>query len=171
MTKSHAAQSKKAQAPEQPQKPGPEHKSLEVFVGKWNMEGQQYESQFGPAAKVSAVETFEWLPGEFFLVHRFDGRLDAQEMACIEIIGYDAASRSYPFHTFYNDGKTNEWQASERDGIWTLTGSWQTSDKSHKVRCTIEFSDAGNTRTGKWERSGDGSKWETFWDVKATKAK
>ncbi|MEK6324240.1 MAG: DUF1579 family protein [Acidobacteriota bacterium] len=175
MTKSNTAESNTAQTPKQPPKPGPEHRRLDVFVGKWSMEGQQYESEFGPAAKLTAVETYEWLPGGFFLVHRFEGGFegggDDQEMACIEIIGHDAASQSYLCHSFYNDGKTNEWQARERDGIWTLTGDWQTAAKSPKVRCTTVFSDAGNTRTGKWERSSDGSKWGTFWDVKATKAK
>ena len=39
-----------------------------------------------------------------------------------------------------------------------------------RLRCTTVFSDGENTRTAKWERSSDGSKWETFWDVKATKA-
>ena len=165
MTKSNAAQ-----AQEQPPKPGPEHKRLDVFSGKWKMEGQQYESPFGPAAELTAVETYVWLPGELFLIHRFEGRMDDQQMACIEIIGYDPSSQSYPFHSFYNDGKTNVWQVRERAGTWTLTGDWQTSGKSQQVRCTIVFSDAGNTRTGKWERSSDGSKWETFWDVKATKA-
>ena len=45
------------------------------------------------------------------------------------------------------------------------------ADKSLKVRCKTVFSDAGSTMTGKWEYSSAGSKWQTFWDVKATKAK
>jgi hypothetical protein len=42
------------------------------------------------------------------------------EAGCIEIIGYDAQSQSYPTHTFYNNGLANEWQSHERDGSWTL---------------------------------------------------
>lgn len=42
--------------------------------------------------------------------------------------------------------------------------------KSTKVRCTLVFGDDGNTMTGKWEMSSDGSQWQTFRDVKATKA-
>ncbi|MFY9558389.1 MAG: DUF1579 family protein [Blastocatellia bacterium] len=171
MTKSSTAQIRNTQAPDQPSKPGPEHKRLDVFAGEWNMAGQQYESSFGTAAKISAVESYEWLPGGFFLVHRLEGRLDDQEMACIEIIGHDASSRSYPVHTFYNDGKANEWEARERDGVWTLTGDWPAADKLWRVRCTTVFGESGNTRTSKWERSSNGSKWETFWEVKATKAR
>jgi hypothetical protein len=38
-------------------------------------------------------------PGEFFLVHRFEGRVGDGEAGCIEIIGYDAQRQSYPTHT------------------------------------------------------------------------
>jgi Protein of unknown function (DUF1579) len=164
MTKSSSAQ-----APEQPSTPGLEHRRLDVFVGKWNMEGQQYDGLIGPAAKINAVNTYQWLTGGFFLVHRFEGHVGDSEAACIEIIGHDAASQSYPTHSFYNNGITNEWRARERDGVWTFTGDWQLGGKSLKVRCTTVFSDSGNTMTGKWEHSSDGSNWQTFWDVKATK--
>ena len=62
--------SSKATAPEQPSQPGIEHRRLDVFVGKWNMQGQQYDGVIGPAAKITAVETYEWLTGGFFLVSR-----------------------------------------------------------------------------------------------------
>ena len=151
-------------------KPGAGHQRLNAFVGTWNTEGQQCEGAVGPAAKIRAMETYEWLRGEFFLVHRFEGQVGDGAVACIEIIGYDAETQSYPTHTFYNNGVANEWQSHERDGIWTLAGDWQMQGQSVKVRCTTAFSDAGHTMTSKWEQSSDGSSWETFWDVKASKA-
>ncbi len=69
MPKSSSTQSHSAQVPKQPSVPGPEHKRLAVFLGKWNLEGQQYDGLVGSAAKIVAVETYEWLPGGFFLVH------------------------------------------------------------------------------------------------------
>jgi hypothetical protein len=154
---------------EQPHRPGPEHKRLQVFVGKWHMEGQQYDGPFGPAAKVTAVKTYEWLTGGFFVVHRLDGRLGDHEMACIEIIGQDASSQSYVTHTFYNDGNTKVWQVREVGGTWTSTADWQKADESLNVRCTTVFTDAGQTMTAHWEYSSDGSNWQPFMDVKATK--
>jgi hypothetical protein len=150
---------------------GAQHERLDIFVGRWNTKGQQYEGPVGPAAKITAVEAFEWLTGGFFLVHRFEGRVGDGEAACIEIIGPDAGGGSYRVHSFYNNGITNQWQSRERDGTWTLTGDWPMEGQSMKVRCTIVFSDAGDTMTGKWEHSSDGSSWRTFWDVKATKEK
>jgi len=150
--------------------PRPEHGRLDVFVGKWSIKGKQYDGPFGPAAEISAVESYEWLVGGFFLIHRFGGRLDATEMACVEIIGYDDSSGSYPRYSFYSNGKTNEWQGHEGDGKWTLIGDSLVQDKSLKVRCTTVFSDSDKTMSGNWEYSSDGSTWQTFWDVVGTKA-
>jgi Protein of unknown function (DUF1579) len=153
----------------QPPKLGVGHQRLNVFVGTWHTEGQQREGPIGPAASIRALETYEWLPGEFFLVHRFKGRVGDGEAECIEIIRYDAQSQSYPTHTFYNNGLANEWQSHERDGTWTLAGDWHMQGKSVKVRCTTAFTDAGHAMRRTWEQSCDGSSWETFWDVKSSK--
>ena len=146
------------------------HRSLDVFIGTWNTEGRQLPGPVGPAAKVSAVETYEWLTGGSFLVHRFEGDVGGAEAACIEIIGRETADGTYPVHTYYNNGVANEWLLQKGDGAWTLTGVWELAGMSMNVRCTIVFSADGNTRTGKWEHSGDGAPWQTFWEVKSTKA-
>ena len=38
-------------------KPGPEHKRLETFVGKWTGTGQALASPYGPAGPVSSTDT------------------------------------------------------------------------------------------------------------------
>jgi hypothetical protein len=151
-------------------KPGSEHGRLDVFVGTWKTEGQQYEGAFGGAAKVSAEETYEWLPGGLFLVHRLAGRIGGAEMACIEIIESDRAEGRYRMHSFYNDGRSQEWQLTEHDGSWIISSDWLTTDGTkRKVRCTQRLENGGKTRTGKWESSADGTTWTTFWDVTSTK--
>lgn len=171
MTKSSIAQSKAAQISMQQPEPGPGYRRLDAFVGKWSIKGQQYHGPFGPAAEITAVETYEWLVGGFFLIHRFGGRLGSAEIACIEIIGYDDSSRSYPRYSFYSNGKTNEWQGREGDGAWTLIGDSLMEGTSLKVRCTNVFSDSGKKMTAKWDYSSDGSNWQTFWDVESTKGR
>lgn len=149
-----------------------ELKKLEVFVGKWNMEGQQYEGLYGSAAKVIAVQTYEWLEGGGFLIHRLKGNVREHEIAWIEIMGYDETIQQYPIHSFYNDGKTIEWESSEKNDTWTLTGHSQAEGKILKVRCITVLSDSGSTMTGRWEQSdGDSEEWKTFWDVKSIKVK
>ena len=150
-------------------KPHPTLRRLEPFVGKWKLKGQQHDSPFGPAAKISAVKKYRWLEGGFFLVHRLKGRVGGRKIACVEIIGRDAAGQSYQTRAFYSDGTTKTWQARERRGGWTLTGGWKTGERTEQVRCTTVFSEGGTTMTEKWERSSAGSGWKTFWDVIATK--
>jgi hypothetical protein len=107
----------------QSSKPGAGHQRLTVFVGTWNRDGLQCEGPVGPAAKIRAVETYEWLPGEFFLVHRFEGRVGEGEAGCIEIIGYDAQSQNYPTHTFYSNLPMNGSRTSAMaSGRWRETG-------------------------------------------------
>ncbi|WP_280152194.1 DUF1579 family protein [Piscinibacter sp. XHJ-5] len=149
---------------------GPQHDRLDVFVGRWALSGHQQASPFGPAAEVAASESYEWLPGRFFLVHRFEGRVGAQPMACIEIAGYDDGAGCYRFHAFYNDGRTMQWNGREDGDTWVLEGAWpDDSGRPLKVRCTMWFIDDGHTRTARWEHSTDGVSWQTFWDVSATR--
>ena len=152
-----------------PSRPGALHGRLDVFVGKWGLEGWQHEGLIGPAARVTGIESYEWLTGGFFLVHRLEGRLGDAEMACLEIIGHDSASDGYVLRTFYNDGNASEWRMRERDNVWMLTGEWPLEDRRLKVRCTTAFADAGRIRSSKWEHSSDGARWQTFWDVSATR--
>ena len=150
---------------------GPQHERLEAFVGRWTLTGRQHESPIGPAADITASESYEWLPGGFFLIHRFEGRLGAQPMACLEIVEHDAGAGCHRFHAFYNDGRTMHWEAREEGDTWTLAGEWPgEGGRPAQVRCTMWFIDDGHTRTARWERSTDGKSWQTFWDVTARKS-
>lgn len=143
---------------------------LDVFVGDWITEGHQHEGFAGPAAKIVAAESFEWVKGGFFLIHRFDGRVGEGDAACIEIIGYDPQADVYPVHTYYSTGVASDWEYRERGGVWTLTGGWNMGGKAMQVRATVMFSNGGRTMAGTWEHSPDGSEWQAFWDVSSTKA-
>ncbi len=170
MTTSTTSETKDSRDAKSPAKPSAAHKRLNRWIGKWNTRGQQHEGPVGPAAKIVATDTFEWANGEFFMVHRFDGKVGDNDASCIEITGYDSETKSYPTHTYYNTGLTNDWQSVEYEGTWTLTGEWDMAGKKAKVRCTTVFGNDGNTMAGRWEMSVDGGEWQTFWDVKATKS-
>lgn len=148
-----------------------ELQQLERFLGTWTVRGRQLAGPVGPAADIAGTESYEWLQGGQFLVHRFDARLGDDAAACIEITGYDPPSGAYPTHTYYNDGRSNDWQGRfDERGRWILTGEWPMPDGRATVRCTMEFTDGGATRTARWESSKDGARWEPFWEVRATRA-
>jgi hypothetical protein len=143
---------------------------LEPLVGKWHTEGLQHESPLGPAAPFAAVEVFEWLDGGQFLIHRLDGHFGNQPAACIEVLGKREDGQFFA-HTFYNDGRRNDWVVKEDGSTLVWSGAWSTSSGSSlQVRCTVSFEDAGNTLVSKWEQSPDGQTWQVFLDARGTKA-
>lgn len=147
-------------------------RGLDAFAGTWKTEGYQYAGTFGPDAGVTAHETYEWLTGGKFLIHRLEGSRGATPMACIEIIEREASGDVYAMHTFYDEGTSQVWRLTETDdGNWITAADWTTPDGSKRqVRCVQHFEDGGRTRTATWQSSSDGTTWETFWKVTSTKA-
>ena len=115
-------QNDSAQASQQTSRPDAALKRLDAFVGKWNTEGEIKESPFGPAGKLIGTDTYEWLAGEFFLIHRVDVRMGNQKNESIEMIGYDAQSNSYPMHSFDSQGNSVIMRAGVAGDPWTFTG-------------------------------------------------
>jgi uncharacterized protein DUF1579 len=146
-----------------------EHESLAPFVGQWTTEGNAYDSPFGPAARVTAAESYEWLTGGLFLIHRLHGRLGGQPMACLEVLGYDAASGDYPVRSFYNDGTHNLWRARPGTDTWVFRGNWKSDGRLLEVRCTVTFREEGRSRTAAWDYSADGARFKRFWDTRSVK--
>jgi hypothetical protein len=145
--------------------------ALWPLVGKWHTEGAQIEGPLGPASPFVAVETFEWLDGGHFLVHRLDGHFGKQPAACIEIIGKDAAGLYA--QTFYNDGNVSRWRLAERGRQLVMSGTWPNpSQEPFQIRYTMTLTDLGNTLEGKWEysRSPKDQEFHTFLEARATKA-
>jgi len=66
---------------------GPE--GLETLIGAWKTEGWTKAAPGAPAARIDAVDTYEWLPGRFALLHRVDARVGGEKVEGAEIIGYE----------------------------------------------------------------------------------
>lgn len=141
--------------------PDPAMARMNVFIGKWNTEGVIKASPSGPAVRLKAVDTYEWLPGGYFLIHHVDGLMGEDEVKAIEIIGYDASSHNYSTRSYDNQGIISTYQANLLDRAWTILGKSE--------RFTGMFSEDWNTLTGRWELSGDGKNWEHWMDIRLTK--
>ena len=156
------------QAPAPP-KPGPDHQRLAGFVGKWTFEGQSQASPYGPAGKVTSVDTFAWLPGNFFMEHQWDVNQAGTRIIGREIIGYDSASKAYTSRFFDNFGNSGAIRGTLTGNTWTFTADSVVGGKPLKERGTVVVS--GDTMTSKYEYSTDGSKWLPNFDVKGTRTK
>ena len=152
-----------------PAKPGPEHQKLSAFVGTWNSEGQAQDSPYGPAGKLSAVDTYEWLPGGFFLSHKWDVKQGNTQFQGLEIIGYDGRNKAYTSRFFDSMGNSGTLRARVQGNAWTWTGDSEVAGKPIKERCTVVVVRA-DVYTNKCEYSTDGAKWLPNFEQRSTRA-
>ncbi|MET0396040.1 MAG: DUF1579 family protein [Longimicrobiaceae bacterium] len=142
-------------------RPGPEHRRLEAFVGRWETRGEVLAGPHGPAVPIAGVDSYEWLPGGFFLLHRVDVRMGGEPVEALEVIGHDADAGGYFMHSYDSQGSAGTMRASEQDGVWTFQGEAE--------RFTGGFGDGGRVLSGRWERR-EGPEWIPWMDVTLTRA-
>jgi hypothetical protein len=139
---------------------------LDAFVGEWSMEAA---FPLAPATGIGGHTVFEWMPGEQFLIQRWEvSHPDAPDG--IAIIGFDAGRETYLQHYFDSRGVARVYEMSFGDGLWKLwRNSADFSPLTFSQRFTGTFGDDGKTINGRWETSNDGSSWEHDFGLTYTK--
>jgi Protein of unknown function (DUF1579) len=157
-------QGARSDRPGQSPTPRPESQPLDVLVGTWITEGEVLAGSSGPATRITGTDTYEWLPGGFFLVHHVDVHVGDEKVDAIEIIGgYDASTRTYPMRSFDSQGNFVTMQARvSAPGVWTFTGASE--------RSTLVVGGDGTTMAARWERADDGgSSWMPWMEMRFTR--
>jgi hypothetical protein len=142
-------------------------KALEPFVGEWSLAAAFKDV---PPAGAGARVSFEWLPGERFLVQRWEIPVPEAPDG-IAIIGADPESEgNYLQHYFDSRGVARVYKMSFEDGVWKL---WRDepdfSPLDFSQRFIGTFGDDGKTIAGPWEICHDGETWEHDFDLTYTK--
>lgn len=139
----------------------PENERLQVFVGKWHTTGEVVTTE--PALKIDSIDTYEWLPGGYSMIHYADSNMGTDTIHSIEIMGYDPSRKMY-FAPFFDDQGGTGWEEiSVADKTWTWHGKDVMGTKYH--RCIAVFKDDGNTIKARHERSEDDQNWELWMDI------
>ncbi len=153
-----------AQAPPAPPKPGPEHKKLEVFVGKWTVEGEIKPNQFMPASKTISTETCTLGPGGFYV----ECRNESQSGTRLAILGYDSHAKVYTSYYATSYGLVGTGTGSVNGDTWT----WMVEDKfaglAVKGRTTVTIL-SPTQQTSKYEMADEKGGYTTIIEGKATK--
>lgn len=139
-----------------------EYQELSRFVGKWKTTGTIPASDASPEIKVSGSDTYEWLPGGFFLLHKVNVLLGDDKNETLEIIGFDKKKNCYTMQHYDNKGNSGFMTADCKDEVWTFLGENLRFKGRFKKRDT-EFS-------GVWEQSSDGINWTYLMDIKLIKS-
>lgn len=135
---------------------------LNPFVGAWDTAGEMHAGPAKQPVKFKARDTYEWMSGGHFLLHRFDADMPDGKVQGIEVIGYSRESGSYPMHSFDSQGQANLMQARVEKDRWTYLGEG--------VRFTGGFREEGKVFAGLWElRPEDGSEWQAWMHITLTK--
>jgi len=143
--------------------PEHEHKRLRALVGRWKTTGQTDPSAGG--AEIDAIDTYEWLPGGFGLLHTVDARVGGQRVEGAEVIGFDATRGAYVTLYVGTDGPTSyEAHLTDQGGdlVWRM--------RSERTRFTGSFSAESTAIAGHWELLGEDGNWRPWMDITLTKS-
>ena len=139
----------------------PEYKALGKFAGKWNTEGTIRADGNNPEVKINGTDTYEWLPGGFFLIHKVAVFMGDEKNDTIEIIGFDPSSNSYTMQYYDHKGNSGTMKATLNNDTWTFIGD--------KLRFSGRFSQDEKIFSGIWEKLTDDETWVDFIDIKLVK--
>ena len=159
-----------AQAPQGPPKPSAEHQKLAAFVGNWTFTGEMKPGPMGPGGKMTGSDQIQWLPGNFFVERRFQGKSPMGEMRGLEIMGYDEGKKAHTYNYFDNMGMSGAGTLTQKGDVWSVSGTGNMGGKAIPERCTLTFGAGGTTLKIMCEMSMEG-KWAPTFEGTATKAK
>ena len=130
-----------------------QNRELEPFqalVGEWTTEATHPAY---PSTVVRGHTVVEWLKGEHLLIHR--STADHPDFPdAIAVIG--ALADGLSMHYFDSRGVHRVYEVSLHDGVLRI---WRDAP-GFSQRFTGTFGDDGNTISGLWELSSDGSTWD-----------
>ena len=129
---------------------------LQVFIGKWRAEGKSYagsqdkNNPYASAVPWTSEESYEWLPGNFFVLHKWNAKAGEHIFIGTEIIGYDEKENHFFTYFFDNAGFHPIYETRVEGNVWTFT------DPNTQAKVTINDPD---TITFNWEWKNNGSNW------------
>ncbi len=142
--------------------PPKELEQLDIFLGKWNVEGQNIKGVTIEADSfVKGIATYEWLAGKFYLIAKWSRKFDNLSHIGIGIIGYDKSAGAFIANNYDNIGFAREYKLTSKRLTWKFSGAHE--------RATMEFTPDGRNFTEFWEVSDDGSNWEPLCRLNGSK--
>lgn len=134
---------------------------LSVFVGVWNTVGEIAATSTSPAAQLLATDTYEWIPGGHFLLHRVDARMGEEVSRSIEIYAFDPEANAFRSRSYDDQGQTEEFRADLQEDSWTIVGE--------TLRFSGRFTDNARQLAGRWQTRTE-TGWATLMDIELSRA-
>ncbi|MBM4027603.1 MAG: DUF1579 domain-containing protein [Planctomycetes bacterium] len=159
-------------------KPSPEIKKLEVLVGDWRYEGEQFEPPapglpFGGAGKFFGTVTSRFVLNGFFLEAKIEDNSPGGKTSSLQMTGYDANSKKYVEHSFASDGTISVATATLEGQTYTVSSTMTTATgKKVLLKSVATYTSDWSRQTGAVEASiDDGKTWKPWWKGEGRKVK
>ena len=153
-----------------PPQPGPEHKKLAYFAGKWTSEGDMKPSAFGPAGKFAFTQTCEWFVGDFALVCHSEGKFGEATVKGLSVMGYDASEKTYTYFETNSLGENTFSRGTVEGDTWTWTNESKMSGKPVRGRFTLKQASV-DAATYKFEMASGDEPLNVIMEGKQTRVK
>jgi hypothetical protein len=151
-------------------KPGPEHKKLDYFTGKWTCDGDTKPGPMGPGGKMTLSDDNKWMEGGYFVVMHSEFKSASMGNGSgIAFLGYDADERKYTYNEFNSMGESTFSKGTVDGDAWTWIGDMKMNPPG-KGRFSEKIL-SPSSYTFKFEMSSDGTNWTPIMDGKCTKSK
>lgn len=128
-------------------------KLLEPFIGHWRTLGNTVDGNL-----VEGTDIYEWVEGEFFLMHKVSVQIDDQKVSALEIIHYDDMDDIFRTQSFGNDGSITISSMKIMDDIILIFGDNERFQGNFK----------GSRIKGVWERFVN-NKWQPWMKIELIK--
>ena len=130
--------------------------TLNAATGTWQSTGSMRTDD--GLVQVTGTDTYEWLPGKQFMIHKADVTVGGDKVDVIEIIGeFDDTKQACAMHAFQSDGSHGVmWASLTKDGNLLFAGD--------DIRATLTVEPAGTAMNALWERMESGN-WAHWMDM------
>jgi hypothetical protein len=136
-----------------------DYKQLNKFVGKWDTTGRVLSTDKTPEVEITGTDTYEWLPGEFFLLHEADVHMGTERNQTLEVIGFSQRPGEYTMQYYDSKGDSGKMIASVQNDSWTF----------YNLRFTGGFKTDNHEFSGVWEQSENGRTWNKLMEIRLVK--
>src|SRR5688572_3510770 len=115
--------------------PDPQLIRFNFLIGEWHTKGEAKAIATSPAMKISGTDSYVWILGGCFILHRADVMMGEEKTEVLELIGeYDASTDTFQMRSFDNQGNYSIMEANfENDKVLKINGD--------KMRATLSVVD------------------------------
>ena len=157
-----------AQAQMDINRPSPELKKLDYFVGTWTAEGELMQGLMGPGGKFTGTNHVQWMDGGFFLVTNSEYNGSMGTGVETSYMGYDGKDKTYTYDSFNSLGEADHAKGNVDGDTWTWLSETSIGSETVKGRLIIKVL-SSTAYHFKFELSRDGTTWNTILEGKDTK--